>query len=233
MAISLAGSMLALEDVQRDFLYHISFDGGGGPESVFNLPGMSKWEDYAADTFDVFNVQGLFPEYGSETIQKYWAGESYFWIGRENSNKQGTLTMLNDRRGNAMRFMLALKALSMPVFQSSDAAGADYIMVGAPKGTRRLRCLIKMIDVDKSTILDSRILDWVQIIKVGAANAPSKEGQGTMDITVDMVWDLNLVNTTEAWSTNRLGQAPGDVYDGSQEAPNMSGDGEGDEAAVG
>ena len=205
MAISLAGSMLALEDAQRDFLYHISFDGGGGSESVFNLSGMSQWEDFASDTFDVFNVQGLFPEYGSETIQKYWAGESYFWIGRENSNKQGTITMLNDRQGRAMRFMLALKALSMPVFQSSDAAGADYIMVGAPKGTRRLRCLIKMIDVDKSTILDSRILDWVQVIKVGAANAPSKEGQGTMDITVDLVWDVNLVNTVEAWGTNRSG----------------------------
>ena len=201
--------MLALEDVQRDFLYHISFDGGGGEGSIFELPGMDKYVEFASTGVDVWNVQGIFPEYGSDTIQKFWGGESFYWIGRENSNKQGSLSFLNDRKGGAMRFALACKSLAMPVMQQAGNAAGDFVMVGVPKGKRRLRCFIRMVDMDKATILDSRILDWVQVIKVGAGGAPSKEGSGTLDMSMDIVWDVNLVNANEAWQDKKLSEVLG------------------------
>ena len=201
MAISLAGSMLALEDVQRDFLYHVSLDLSEFDDSIEIPPG---FDEYAETGLDVWNVQSLFPEYTTETIQKYWAGESFYWVGREGSNKQGSMSFLNDRTGMSMRFFLWLASLAMPTFQSAASGEANYVMVGCPKGFRRLKMHIRMLDMDKSTVLDSRILDWVQVIKVGAGGQPSKEGSGTLDASVDIVWDVNLVNHKEAWQGKRL-----------------------------
>jgi len=117
-----------------------------------------------------------------------------------------------------MKFALACKSLAMPVMQQSGNAAGDFVMVGVPKGKRRLRCLVRMIDMDKATILDSRILDWVQVTKVAASGAPSKEGSGTLDVSMDIVWDVNLVNASEAWQDKKLsavlGGAPREEDDG-------------------
>jgi hypothetical protein len=181
MPLSISTMKTSVGEAQRDYLFKMVVE--SYPATV-NLA--CPIAPSVSDVIDLYLTKGIFPERKTDPIQVWWSGESYYFSGRDGSNKNGDLTFRLDERMYIKDFFEACKDLT--------GNSENHAAVNKPLATLQLG--VYMINVGKDTVTDYRRLLDVLVYSV-AGITPDKEGSGLTTFTVNISWDRNLPDKTK------------------------------------